>query len=94
MKRSWVVVVETDDQGNIESAKLNNNNTYKSSLLVLGRMPLFIYERSALLRLTDINKTVRGETIGRRLDKNKLIIYLSRDEYYETKNKMLTGVNK
>jgi hypothetical protein len=94
MKHHWTVVVVTDKQGNIESAKLNNNKTYSSSLLVLDRMPFYIYERSALLRLTDISKTARGETIGRRLEPNRFTIYLSKDEYYEIKDKMLTGVNK
>jgi hypothetical protein len=53
-------------------------------------MPFYIYERSALLRLTDISKTARGETIGRRLEPNRFTIYLNHDEFKEI-NK-LTGL--
>ena len=92
MKKPYTVSIETDKQGNIVKAVLNDNRLYATKDLSFTEMPLFIHERSALLRLTDISKTARGETIGRRLEPNRFTIYLNHDEFKEIKK--LTGVNK
>jgi len=92
MKRPYTVSIETDKQGSIVKAVLNDNRLYATKDLSFTEMPLFIHERSALLRLTDISKTARGETIGRRLEPNRFTIYLNHDEFKEIKK--LTGVNK
>jgi len=92
MKRPYTVSVVTDEQGIIVRAVLNDNKMFVTKKLSFTEIPFFIHERSALLRLTDISKTIRGETIGRRLEPNRFTIYLNHDEFKEIKK--LTGVNK
>jgi len=94
MKKPYTVLVQTDEQGNIIRAVLNDNKLCVVNELSFTEMPFFIHERSALLRLTDINKTARGETIGRRLDPNNFTIYIDYEEFRKIKKRMLTGVNK
>jgi hypothetical protein len=86
------VSVETDVQGNIVRAVLNDNRQYATFKLAFTEIPLFIHERSALLRLTDISKNAKGELIGRRLEPNRFTIYIDHEEFIKTKK--LTGVNK
>lgn len=94
MKRPYTVSVQTDEQGDIVRAVLNNNKSYATLDITFTEIPFFIHERSALLRLTDISKTARGELIGRKLDPNRFTIYIDYDEFNEIKRRKLTGVNK
>lgn len=93
-RRPYTVSVETNEQGEIVRAVLNNNKLVATLDISFTEIPLFIHERSALLRLTDISKTAKGEVIGRRLDPNKFTIYIDYDEFNEIKKRKLTGVNK
>ena len=86
-RRPYTVSVETNEQGEIVRAVLNNNKLVATLDISFTEIPLFIHERSALLRLTDISKTAKGEVIGRRLDPNKFTIYIDYDEFNEIKKK-------
>ena len=89
MKRNYTASVEIDVTGDFVKVILNNNKLYQVRRVVTT--PLFLHERVAMLRLTDINRTANGEIIGRKLSDKLFTIYLT---YVEFRNMMLTGVNK
>jgi hypothetical protein len=89
MKRNYTASVEIDVTGDFVKVILNNNKLYQVRRVVTT--PLFLHERVAMLRLTDINKTVNGDIIGRKLSDKLFTIYLTYDEF---RSMMLTGVNK
>jgi hypothetical protein len=89
MKRNYTASVEIDVTGDFVKVILNNNKLYQVRRVVTT--PLFLHERVAMLRLTDINRTANGEIIGRKLSDKLFTIYLTYDEF---RNMMLTGVNK
>ena len=89
MKRNYTASVEIDVTGDFVKVILNNNKLYQARRVVTT--PLFLHERVAMLRLTDINKTVNGDIIGRKLSDKLFTIYLTYDEF---RSMMLTGVNK
>jgi hypothetical protein len=43
-------------------------------------------ERIALLRMCDINKQAKGESIGRRTSETAMLVYLSHEEYSDLIN--------
>jgi len=89
MKRNYTASVEIDVTGDFVKVILNNNKLYQVRRVVTT--PLFLHERVAMLRLTDINRTANGEIIGRKLSDKLFTIYLTYDEF---RSMMLTGVNK
>jgi hypothetical protein len=93
MTKPYVVTVRTDEIGTILNANLVNNRVHSSIGLRMTDIPLFIYERVALLRLTDISKTATGELIGRKVNPEFFTIYIDKSEHKHM-IKMLTGVNK
>ena len=73
MKRNYTASVEIDVTGDFVKVILNNNKLYQVRRVVTT--PLFLHERVAMLRLTDINKTVNGDIIGRKLSDKLFTIY-------------------
>ena len=94
MRKDYTVMVNTDEVGTILRANLLNNRASVCTRIDLDRVPMFIYERVALLRLTDINKTSTGDLIGRKLQDNQFVVYLDVDEHKRIHKFVLTGVNK
>lgn len=93
MVKPYVVTVLTDEVGKIIGANLVNNRECFKKPISLKDIPLFIYERVALLRLTDIDRTANGQLIGRKIDDGFFTVYIDKEEHNKV-NKMLTGVNK
>jgi len=81
----FIVWVRLDETGDVTSVQVQNNNTLETIDIDLSRAPEFVADRIALLKLTDVNKSEKGELIGRKLDNTVLIIYLSYDEYQQIK---------
>jgi hypothetical protein len=50
------------------------------------QVPDYVEERIALLRMCNVNKRKKGETLGRKTNEGILVMYLSYDEYIELKN--------
>jgi hypothetical protein len=50
------------------------------------QVPDYMNERIALLRMCDINKQAKGESIGRRTSDTAMLVYLNYDEYTELIN--------
>ena len=49
-------------------------------------LPDYMNERIALLRMCDINKQAKGESIGRRTSETAMLVYLSHEEYSDLIN--------
>jgi len=81
----FIIWVRLDETGDVTSVQVQNNNTLETIDIDLSRAPEFVADRIALLKLTDVNKSEKGELIGRKLDNTVLIIYLSYDEYQQIK---------
>jgi hypothetical protein len=50
------------------------------------QLPDYMNERIALLRMCDINKQAKGESIGRRTSETAMLVYLSHEEYNDLIN--------
>ena len=81
----FIVWVRLNDVGDVDSVQAQDNDTFEAIDLDLSRAPEFVADRIALLKLTDVNKSEKGELIGRKLDNTVLIIYLTYDEYQQIK---------
>lgn len=81
----FIIWVRLDETGDVTSVQVQDNNTLGAIDIDLSRAPEFVADRIALLKLTDVNKSEKGELIGRKLDNTVLIIYLSYDEYQQIK---------
>ena len=79
-------VVLTDDGGWHHIDVINNYSLVIDTLMHGTKVPDYVEERIALLRLCDINKRKKGEKLGRRTSDGVLVMYLSYDEYVELKN--------
>lgn len=81
----FIVWVRLDETGDVTSVQVQDNNTLETIDIDLSRAPEFVADRIALLKLTGVNKSEKGELIGRKLDNTVLIIYLTYDEYQQIK---------
>ena len=79
-------VVLTDDGGWHHIDILNNYSFVIDTLFYGAQVPDYVEERIALLRMCDVNKRKKGETLGRKTNEGILVMYLSYDEYVELKN--------
>ena len=75
-------MVFLDSIGDIAQMGLNRNKLGNTDIDVfVDKVPEFVLERIALLKLCDVSTTPIGETIGRRLPGDVFTIYLSEEEY-------------
>jgi hypothetical protein len=79
-------VVLTDDGGWHHIDVLNNYSLVIDTLMHGTQVPDYVEERIALLKLCNVNKSKKGEKLGRRTGEGSLVMYLSYDEYIELKN--------
>lgn len=86
MNQRFVVIVYLHESGDVDwMVVCDNASSEKFALPDISECPLFVAERLALLKLTDVNKSDIGESIGRKLNPTSIIIYISYDEYHELK---------
>ena len=87
MKQRFIIWVNLDPEtGDVTSAAVMDNERLESfSLPELHRTPPFGPDRIALMKLTDVNKSEKGEILGRKISETVVIIYLTYDEYYQLK---------
>ena len=81
----FIIWVDLDETGNVESIQAQDNESFAVVDFDLSSAPEFVADRIALLKLTDVNKSEKGELIGRKLANDVLIIYLNYDEYKQIK---------
>jgi hypothetical protein len=86
MKQRFILWVTLGDTGDVHSVTAMDNGTYESiGGIDLYYAPEFVAERIALIKLTDVNKTEKGESVGRKLHEDVIIVYLTYDEYQQIK---------
>jgi len=80
------IVRVTFDSNQVHSIRaIDNQDIEFIDIPDLATAPKFVSERFALLRLTDVNKSRKGERIGRKLEEDVIVIYISYDEYQQIK---------
>lgn len=88
MNQRFVVIVHLQEDGDVDWAAACDNGTGDKFVLPeMYKCPAFVPERLALLKLTDVNKSEKGESVGRKLAPSSIVIYISYDEYQELKLK-------
>lgn len=88
MNRKHTLSLMFDRGDRLRSCILNDNvGLEANSCADVEDLPPYIYERMALLKLTDDLTTV--EHIGRRVGLGYYVIYLDRNEYNELKELIL-----
>lgn len=88
MNRKHTLSLMFDRDDTLRSCILNDNVGLEANSCVdVEDLPPYIYERMALLKLTDDLTTV--EHIGRRVGLGYYVIYLDRNEYNELKELIL-----
>ena len=86
MSQRFIIWVNLYEDGDVRSLSAMDNETLESVMMgELSTVPDFVVERIALIKLTDVNKSEKGELIGRKLSPNVIIIYLTYDEYQQIK---------
>ena len=81
----FIIWVNLHDDGDVVSVQAQDNDTFETIDIDLSRAPEFVAERIALIKLTDVNKREKGDSVGRKLSSNVIIIYLTYDEYKQIK---------
>lgn len=81
----FILWVRLNDVGVVESVHAQDNERFDSIWVDLSKAPEYVSERIALLKLSDVNKTQKGELLGRKLEDDVVIVYLTYDEYQHIK---------
>ena len=81
----FILWVRLDEDGVIESVHAQDNVRFDSVWVDMSKVPDYVVERIALLKLTDVNKTQKGELLGRKLEDEVVVVYLTHDEYKQIK---------
>ena len=66
-------------EGRDDSITVYNNSTLDCRTIKV--VPQFLAERIALLKMCEVNTRDKGETIGRKLANNHIVVYLSQEEH-------------
>lgn len=80
-KQYYTLGVTTNLDGEVQYATLNKNKTCEAYLVgSYVKLPLYVHERVALLKMVDSYKAVMLG-VGRRLMPTMFTVYLNADEY-------------
>lgn len=72
-----------DEDGEVTKISVMSNVSFTVLYLPLDRVPEYLAERIALLKMCDVNREKQGEAIGRRFNNDTIYVYLSWDEFKE-----------
>jgi hypothetical protein len=81
----FILYVRLDDYGGVVSVHAQDNWNFDSVWIDLSKVPEYVLERIALMKLTGVNKSKEREVLGRKLEDDVLILYLNHDEYHYIK---------
>lgn len=79
------MVVTLDEFGDVLDCSVQDNETFGIFDIDLSKAPEFVAERIALMKLTDVNKSIKGGVIGRKYTHDSFTIYLNYDEFKQLK---------
>lgn len=86
MSLTHTAIVHFWSNGEIEYVNVLDNSALTTKELDGEHAPEWLQERTALLRLCDVNKANQGELIGRKFTDHMVYVYLTYDEYRELIN--------
>ncbi len=87
----YIAIVHTWNDGSIDYVSVLDNGVSKVEYMGGELSPSWLKERAALLRLCEINRSAKGETIGRRFSNNMMHVYLDKQEHKQLTNLIHTG---
>jgi hypothetical protein len=87
----YVAIAHTWDSGAIDYINVLDNKELTTEALDGRMVPDWFRERVALLRLCEVNKTARGESIGRRFTEHMIYVYLDKKEHKQLSKLIDTG---
>lgn len=90
----YIAIVHTWNDGSIDYVSVCDNRRFKSVHVDGQLSPLWLRERAALLRLCEINRSEKGEVLGRKFSNNMVYVYLNLQEYKELSNLQDTGAKE
>ena len=88
----YMAIAHTRNDGGVEYVNILDNAAIRTDTLESEKVPEWLRERAAMLRMCDINHDQRGEVIGRKFTEHMMYVYLTYDEYHELKSQI--GVQK
>lgn len=77
----YVVIAHVWDTGDIDYINVLDNKMLTSDALDGRLVPDWLREKVALLRLCEVDKTGKGESIGRRFTEHIIYVYLNHKEH-------------
>lgn len=77
----YVVIAHVCNAGDIDYINVLDNKMLTTETMDGQLVPDWIRERVALLRLCEVDKTGRGETIGRKFTDHMVYVYLDHREH-------------
>lgn len=77
----YVVIAHLWDTGNIDYISVMDNKTLTTDTMDGRLVPDWVREKVAMLRLCEVNKTGKGEVIGRKFTEHMIYVYLDAEEY-------------
>lgn len=83
MALRFMAIAHVWSNGEIEYANLLDNGSLTTVYMDGAHVPPWLRERVALLRLCDVNKDTKGESLGRKFTEHMLYVYLTYDEHKE-----------
>lgn len=83
MALRFMAIAHVWSNGDIEYANLLDNGSLTTVYMDGAHVPPWLRERVALLRMCDVNKDAKGESLGRKFTEHMLYVYLTYDEHKE-----------
>jgi hypothetical protein len=83
MALRFMAIAHVWSSGDIEYVNLLDNGSLTTVYMEGAYVPPWLRERVALLRLCDVNKDTKGESLGRKFTEHMLYVYLTYDEHKE-----------
>jgi len=83
MALRFMAIAHVWSNGDIEYVNLLDNGSLTTVYMDGAHVPPWLRGRVALLRLCDVNKDAKGESLGRKFTEHMLYVYLTHDEHKE-----------
>jgi predicted HAD superfamily phosphohydrolase len=83
MALRFMAIAHVWSSGDIEYVNLLDNGSLTTVDMDGAHVPPWLRERVALLRMCDVNKDTKGESLGRKFTEHMLYVYLTYDEHKE-----------
>lgn len=79
----YMAIAHVWNNGDIEYVNILDNAAVRTNDMEGAKVPQWLAERVAMLRMCDVDRDTKGVGIGRKFTDNMLYVYLTYDEYNE-----------